>query len=24
VPPTEFEQAFYAAQQASPTGVGIE
>jgi putative transposase len=24
VPPTEFEQAFYAAQQASPTGVGIK
>ena len=24
VPPAEFEQAFYAAQQASPTGVGIQ
>ena len=24
VPPTEFEAAFYAAQQASPTGVGIK
>ena len=24
VPPTEFEAAFYAAQQASPTGVGIQ
>lgn len=24
VPPTEFEHAFYAAQQASPTGVGIK
>jgi putative transposase len=24
VPPIEFEQAFYAAQQADPTGVGIQ
>ena len=24
VPPAEFEQAFYAAQQADPTGVGIK
>jgi len=24
VPPAEFEQAFYAAQQADPTGVGIQ
>ena len=24
VPPTEFEAAFYAAQPATPTGVGIQ